>query len=350
MDLTLFSEIILGLLVFVVFAAIWCDQLYSRRIVLPKISEQPMFLALRVPPCEDGNCIRFSTRDGKLLQGTYFKTTARERIGVVVFCHEFLANRWSFQIYADGLRESGFDLFAFDFRNHGDSDLDDSHPSLPWLTDREYMDLEAALDYLGSRPDSDGTGYALFGVSRGGSTALALAAKRADVWAVITDGAFPTLGTLIPYMMRFATLYVRLGFLVELFPNFLYRFVGYRGLIYAEHKYGCKFLHLESLVGKIAPRPWLAIHGQSDNYITPEIAKELFAQARQPKQMWIVPKAKHNRSQQLQPVEYKEKITGFLRSNAPSVQLSVSPNTVEPTPETRTQDVKSLLLAQVPNI
>ncbi|MFM1801368.1 MAG: hypothetical protein RJA81_720, partial [Planctomycetota bacterium] len=229
MDLTLFSEIVLGLLVFVVLAAIWCDQQYSRRILLPKISEQPMFLALRIAPCEDGTCVRFSTRDGKLLQGTYFHSKASEKLGTVVFSHEFLANRWSFQVYADGLRESGFDIFAFDFRNHGDSDVDTSHPSLPWLTDREYMDLEAALDYLCSRPDYDGKGFALFGVSRGGSTSLAMASKRADVWAVITDGAFPTIGTLIPYMSRFAALYVRLGFIVERFPRFMFRFVAYRG-------------------------------------------------------------------------------------------------------------------------
>lgn len=347
MDVTLFSEVFLGLLVFVVFAAIWCDQQYSRRILLPKISEQPMFLALRVPPCDDGTCIRFSTRDGKLLQGTYFKTKSEQRSGIVVFCHEFLANRWSFQIYADGLRESGFDVFAFDFRNHGESDNDDSHPSLPWLTDREFMDLEAALDYLCSRPDYDGSGFALMGVSRGGSTALAMAAKRTDIWAVVTDGAFPTVGTLIPYMIRFATLYVRLGVIVERFPHFMFRFVGYRGLIYAQRKYGCKFLNLESMVSKIAPCPWFAIHGQADNYISPEVAQDLFKQARQPKELWIVPKAKHNRSQQLQPVEYRERITGFLTANAPALKNAF--DEAEIVQEPSNIDIKTLLLAQAIN-
>ena len=57
MDLKLFAEILLGLLVMAILFAIWCDQRYSRRILLPKITEKPMFMALRVPPCEDGETV-----------------------------------------------------------------------------------------------------------------------------------------------------------------------------------------------------------------------------------------------------------------------------------------------------
>lgn len=326
MNWTIVLEILLGAAVLVLLGAVWCDQQYSRKIMLPKITEKPMFLALRVEPCPGGEQISFSTTDGKLLQGNYFRTTAPSRLGILVFSHEYLADRWSFQVYAAGVREAGFDVFAFDYRNHGESQDDESHPSLPWLTDRELMDLEAALDYLRSRPDYDQTGVALMGVSRGGSTSLAMASKRTDVWGVITDGAFPTIGTLIPYMARFAALYVRLGMIVERFPVFIFRFVAYRGLIYAEKKYGCKFINLESLIGRISPRPWLAIHGQADNYITPEVARKMFQLGREPKEFWLVPKAKHNRSQQIFPEEYRHKITEFLIKAAPSRQSGANPN------------------------
>ena len=328
MDFKLLAEILLGLGVFVILFGIWCDQRYSRRILLPKISEKPMFVALRVPPCEDGELVKFSTRDGMLLQGVYVRALAPKRLGTLIFSHEYLADRWSFQAYAEGVREAGFDIFSFDYRSHGESQDDPSHPSLPWLTDHEFMDLEAAMDYIRSRPDHDENGVALFGISRGGSTALAMAAKRTDVWGVITDGAFPTVGTLVPYMIRFAKLYVKMGSIVEKFPSFVFRFVGYRGVARAEKKYGCEFLHLESLVGKISPRPWLAIHGQADNYITTDVAERLFQAAREPKQMWIVPKAKHNRSQQVEPEEYRRRLTEFLVANAPAnqsrVELSVA--------------------------
>lgn len=317
MDFTLLGEIAVGLSLFVLFLAIWSDQRYSRTLLLPKISEKPMFVALRVPPCEDVERVRFGTRDGKMLEGVYAPNTSDHRKGVVVFCHEYLADRWSFQVYADGLRESGFDVFSFDFRNHGESETDPQHPSLPWLTNLEFLDLEAALDYLQCRPDRDPNGVALFGISRGGSTALAMAARRKDIWAVVTDGAFPTVGTLIPFMSRFAALYVNLPYLVDHLPRPFLKFVGYRGIAKAERKFGCRFLHLESLVSRISPSPWFSIHGESDSYISINVARELFDTAREPKQMWSVPKAKHNRSQQMHPEEYRSRILEFLTVHMP---------------------------------
>ena len=81
-----------------------------------------------------------------------------ERAGVVVFCHEFLGDRWSFQPYTDGLRDLGFDLFTFDFRNHGTSATEPGYEPLQWVSDREVRDLRAALAYLRSRPDRDPAG------------------------------------------------------------------------------------------------------------------------------------------------------------------------------------------------
>ena len=39
---------------------------------------------------------------------------------MIVYCHEYSSDRWSFHPYVDHLRDLGFDLFTFDFRNHGD--------------------------------------------------------------------------------------------------------------------------------------------------------------------------------------------------------------------------------------
>ena len=48
-------------------------------------------------------------------------------------------------------------------------------------------------------------------------------------------------------------------------------------------------------LARLAPRPWLMIHGEKDAYISPTIARELFVRAGEPKELWIVPNAKHNR-------------------------------------------------------
>ena len=53
------------------------------------------------------------------------------------------------------LRSLGFDLFSFDFRNHGESAAEAGLIQLQWLSDRELTDLRAALAYLRTRPDAD---------------------------------------------------------------------------------------------------------------------------------------------------------------------------------------------------
>src|SRR5262245_39381857 len=80
--------------------------------------ETPVFAPLRGTP-EPGEEVRFSTEDGLVLAGTYLPAHTVKRLGVIVFCPEYLGDRWSALSYGEGLRETGFDLFAFDFRNHG---------------------------------------------------------------------------------------------------------------------------------------------------------------------------------------------------------------------------------------
>ena len=161
--------------------------------------KQPLFMPLRVKPVEQGESVEFHTEDGLRLAGTYFRKRTEELAGVLVYCHEYLSNRWSFHPYIDHLRDVGYDIFTFDFRNHGASDHEPGYSPLQWTSDREVRDLRGALAYLRSRPDHDPAGFGLFGVSRGGTTALITAAIEPNVWGVITDGAFPTRGTMVPY-------------------------------------------------------------------------------------------------------------------------------------------------------
>ena len=50
---------------------------------------------------------------------------------------------------------------------------------MQWTTDHEIRDLRAALAYLRTRDDHDPAGFGLFGVSRGGTTALIVGRRRA---------------------------------------------------------------------------------------------------------------------------------------------------------------------------
>ncbi len=286
-------------------------------VILRIFTETPVLLPLRHEPEPSSDDIRFQTEDGLELVGTYFPTRRNRRTGVIVFCHEFLGDRWSALPYADCLRDLGFDLFSFDFRNHGESDREVGHDPLQWVSDREAKDLNAALQYLRSRPDHDEAGFGLFGISRGGGTAMAVAADTTDVWGVVTDGAFPTDGTMLAYILRWAEIFVTRVRLWKLLPTILYAGLGRAARIRAEWGLDRQFLSIERAVTRLAPRPLLMIHGERDSYISPQIARALFDRASEPKELWVVPRAKHNGGREMDPDAYRERVAVFFHRWAP---------------------------------
>ncbi len=300
---------------------IYCIPVYApviRRI----FEEQPLFSPLRIVPDDLGETVEFPTSRGLTLRGSYFKARTDARVGVLVFCHEFLGDRWSHAPYVDHLRDRGFDLFGFDFRNHGDSDVDPDYVPFQYVSDREVDDVKGALAYLRTRPDRDLAGYGLVGVSRGGGAAILAAADEADVWGVVTDGAFPTRGTMTAYIVRWATIFVRAKWFLRCVPRFVFSFLGDVARAGTERKRNCSYPSVERAVARLAPRPWLQIHGERDVYIGTDIADDLFSWARQPKEQWIVGDAKHNRCRELEPEAYARRLAAFLDRNAPRRPLA----------------------------
>jgi pimeloyl-ACP methyl ester carboxylesterase len=295
--------------------------------------ETPLFFPLRLTPVDRGEEVRFPASDGLELAGSYFPARTGTRAGVLVFCHEYLSDRWSFTPYTDHLRDQGFDIFTFDFRNHGASASEPTYQPLQWATDHEVRDLRAALSYLRTRPDRDEAGVGLFGVSRGGSTALVAAATEPTVWGVVTDGAFATRGTMLAYILRWAQIYVSNPYRWKLLPLWVFQFLSWTGRVRSEKRLNCRFANVERAVARLTPRPWLMIHGAKDAYIGPELARALFSEAREPKELWVVPNAKHNRCREVDPKAYSARVGAFLERYAPrrAPQRVVLP-TPAPTP------------------
>ena len=252
---------------------------------------------------------------------------------MLVFCHEYLSDRWSFRPYADHLRDLGYDLFTFDFRNHGESDLEPAYDPMQWTSDREVRDLRAALRYLRTRPDHDPAGFGLFGVSRGGTTALLAGALEDDVWGVVTDGAFPTRGTMIPYIIRWAEIYVQSQMIRNLVPVWVFGVLAWTARRHAERRLNCRFPSVEAAAARLAPRPWLMIHGGRDAYISPEIARGLYEYGKNPRELWLVPEAKHNGCRGSDPAGYAARILDFLEQFAPRRPLPVETAVVRTHPE-----------------
>jgi len=231
---------------------------------------------------------------------------------VVLFGLEFGSNRWSSITYCDFLLEAGYDICTVEMRGQGQSLAQPGYEPLQWVTDFEVIDFRAALSYLKSRPDADPRGIGFFGLSKGGSTGLAVAAEDSWIRCCVTDGAFACMTTMVPYMKKWITIYSQREWLAPIIPHWYFRYAAVLGLREISLQRGCRFVHLEPLLPRLAPRPWLMIHGSADSYIKPEMARELFACARQPKEAWIVDGAKHNQSLHTATGDYQHRMLAFF--------------------------------------
>src|SRR5262249_20280830 len=142
----------------------------------------------------------------------------RGRRGVLLFGLEFGSNRWACIQYCEHLRQAGYDIFAFESRNQGDSDRQPDYDPLQWVTEYEVRDTEAALQYLKSRSDAAPRGIALFGLSKGACAALQVAACDPYIRCFAVDGIFATYTTLLPYMRHWFRLYNTRYAVHELLP------------------------------------------------------------------------------------------------------------------------------------
>jgi pimeloyl-ACP methyl ester carboxylesterase len=273
--------------------------------------EKPLFIIPRGQPVPEAEDVRIETSDRLTLAGCYLKTKAPRR-GVIMFGLEFGSNRWACVQYCDHLLEAGFDIFAFEARNQGDSDRLESYEPLQWVTSYEIEDTRAAIRYLKGRPDADPRGIGFFGISKGAGAGLFVAAEDPWIRCCITDGVFATYTVLVPYMRQWFRIYNKGYFVQGLLPSWYYGNIGKVGLRRIEKQRNCRFPYLETLVGKIAPRPMLMIHGGGDTYIRPEMAKALFEKVGEPREFWLVDNAKHNQALQLANGEYRKRVREFF--------------------------------------
>jgi uncharacterized protein len=276
--------------------------------------EKPLFVLPRGQPLAEAEDVRFPTTDGLTLRGCYLATTKARR-GVLLFGLEFGSNRWSCRSYVEHLVEAGFDVFAFESRNQGDSDALPGYDPLQWVTDYEVQDARAALAYLKARPDADPRGVGFFGISKGAGAGLLAAAADPYVRCFVTDGMFATYTTVVPYMRQWFRIYNQRYAFHGLLPSWYYGIVGLAGLRQIGRERRCHFPHLERALPKLAPRPLLMIHGEFDNYIRREMAEALFACARMPKEFWLVPGAKHNGALSVCGDEYRQRVLTFFEQH-----------------------------------
>jgi dipeptidyl aminopeptidase/acylaminoacyl peptidase len=183
-----------------------------------------------------------------------------------------------YTLLAQRFCHAGFITLIFNFRGTGKSEgnLD----ILGWC-----RDLQAALDFLYNLKEADKTHFCLLGFSGGAAVSVYTAAHDPRVSSVVTC-ACPA---------DFRLLSQRKGSL-----NSIQRFRQI-GVIrdrdfppsIEEWERGFDIISPIKWIDKISPRPLLLVHGDADELIPLEHAHKLYQKAKEPKELKIMPGAKH---------------------------------------------------------
>jgi dipeptidyl aminopeptidase/acylaminoacyl peptidase len=125
--------------------------------------------------------------EGLRLHGWFYRATDAdpgEVRPVVVHAHGNAFNISRHDVFADFLPREGFHVLIFDYRGYGRSERG------PLNRDGLVHDALAAVEYARGRPDTDPDRVGLYGLSLGGTIALAAAAEDQRVAAVCSVATF----------------------------------------------------------------------------------------------------------------------------------------------------------------
>jgi uncharacterized protein len=232
--------------------------------------------------------VELHTSDGLTLEGSYVPSENGAAV-IVAF------GRKGTQDPARMLVRHGYGVLIFDRRGEGESDGDPN--AYAW--DEGELDLRAAIEFLGQRPDVDPGRIGGIGLSVGGETFLQTAARTDDIQAVISEGASARSGSELdsvpgsPWSQVLFNRVVSAG--TAVFGN------------------ASPPEHLIDQVGEIAPRAMFLIYApRIDNGDEERFGRAYYRAAGTPKAIWGVPEAGHVGAQDARPREYERRVTGFF--------------------------------------
>lgn len=219
----------------------------------------------------DHELVSFVTDDGITLRGWWFTRPESDRV-IIGFTghrgakHELLG-------IGSGLWRAGNNVLLFDFRGCGESD-----PAPLSVGHNEQADARAAVRFAREcLPDAR---IGIIGYSMGGALAILTAATDPAVRAVVADSAYASLREVVAHAYRRRRVPAQVLALSDALNHW---------------RYGYPFAALRpvSVVGAIAPRPLLIIHGSADMVTPVAQARQLYAAAGDPKELWIVEGVPH---------------------------------------------------------
>jgi len=309
---------ILGILVGLVLID-FVVRLVIVRVVVGLFEKMPSFGVSPGKPQSDAECLEFPTSHGLTLRGSLYRPKQMTPRGLIIFCPETGGNHWLAMEYAAGMVDAGFAVFAFDFRNQGDSDSMPEYEPAHWPTAFELTDALAAIDFIREQPGMQSLPVGLLGVSRGAVVALGAASRRPVVQSVACDSAFSTDILMAFYAQRWASLYVP-AWLLRIVPDWHVRGTCVMIRWFSQYKRHVRYIVIERGFRRLKSKSILLVSGSRDSYVPVAVAQQLQKRIGDHCQLWVVKGAKHNRGRVTDPEKYDQQLGEFFNQMVDTIK------------------------------
>jgi len=234
---------------------------------------QPMKSLIRTPAdikLEYQN-VYFRSTDGTRLHGWFLPSNNKSQMatGSVLLLHGNAENISTHIGSVYWLPARGFNVFLFDYRGYGKSEGTATLQG-------SMQDIDAALQWLQNNANIDPTRIVVLGQSLGGAMgtyALANNGQAKTIRALILDSVFSDYQQIAQEKLS--------DFWVTWPLQYPLSWLVTGDYAPAE------------AIGHYNPTPVLVIQGQNDTIVPPHHAQQLFLQAHTPKDLWLIPNAKH---------------------------------------------------------
>lgn len=251
---------------------------------------RPVPAAVGHAPTELGaTAVTFKSDSGSLIHGWLSRGWGR---GAVLLLPGVRANRLSMVDRAQWLHAAGYSVLLIDFEATGESP--GSAITFGW---RERLDVQAAVQFISSHISHEPIG--VIGASLGGAATI-LAGPMLGIQGAVLEAVYPAIDRAVDNRLR-----MRLGAVGEwLSPLLLWQLHPGLGVSPDD-------LRPVDRIGDVR-YPVLIVGGTRDAHTTPDDTRQLFAAARDPKELWLIDGAAHQDFARAVPDAYRERILAFF--------------------------------------
>jgi pimeloyl-ACP methyl ester carboxylesterase len=244
--------------------------------------------------CED---LTLKTGEGIPLSCWFIPSTRSPR-GTIIYLHGVGESKIAALPMAKLLHDHGFHVFLYDSRLHGESG-----GTFCTYGFYEKHDASMIITWLCARPDCVVGPIGLFGSSMGAAVALQAAALDDRIRAVVAESSFASLRSVFDEYQRR---------MIKLPWHYLRNIVIKRSELMAHFKASAvsplevvRSLHI----------PLFLVHGRADTTIPPLCSEQIYDHARSPKELWIIPGARHDNMWDVGGEEYRRRIVEFFEQH-----------------------------------